>query len=92
MSEPVVDAAAVRHVAELARIELTDEEIDQYRAEFADILDYFDRLDAVPAVPAEERDEHVLRQDDVRPSLPPEEALRNAEETEDGYFKGPRVS
>lgn len=92
MSEPVVDAAAVRHVAELARIELTPEEVERYRAEFAEILKYFDRLDDVPAVEVDDDAENVLRADEVRPSLSPEDALRNADETDDGFFKGPRVS
>lgn len=91
MSDPAVDADDVRHVAELARIELDDREIERFREEFVEILEYFDRLEEVPDVDAEGELENVLRADEVTPSLPQEEAMRNADEREDGYFKGPPV-
>ncbi len=92
MTEPVVDEEAVRHVADLANIELADDEIAAYREEFAEILGYFDRLDDVPDRAPSEGRSNVLRPDTVRDSLAQEEALRNADETEDGYFEGPSVS
>ena len=91
MSDPV-DDAEIRHVAGLARIDLDDEEIDRFAEQFADILDYFAALDAVPDVEAEPDLVNVLRPDEVEACLDQEDALRNAPETEDGYFKGPRVS
>lgn len=91
MSDPAVDADEVRHVAELARIELDDREIERFREEFVEILEYFDRLEEVPDVDAKDELENVLRADKVTPSLPQEEAMRNADEREDGYFKGPPV-
>jgi aspartyl-tRNA(Asn)/glutamyl-tRNA(Gln) amidotransferase subunit C len=87
-----VTADEVRHVADLARVDLDDEEVDEFAAQFADILDYFQALDEVPAVEAEDDLANVMRPDEVREGLSQEEALRNASETEDGYFKGPRVS
>ena len=92
MSESPVDAEVVRHVAALARLGLDDEEVEAFAAQFADILDRFEALDEVPAVEGEDELTNVLRGDEVGAGLTQEEALRNAPETEDGYFKGPRVS
>ncbi|WP_049986500.1 Asp-tRNA(Asn)/Glu-tRNA(Gln) amidotransferase subunit GatC [Halobellus rufus] len=92
MSETPVDAEDVEHVAELARVDLDDEEVDAFAAQFAEILEYFEALDEVPEVESEADLVNVMRPDEVRESLSQEEALGNAAETEDGYFKGPRVS
>jgi aspartyl-tRNA(Asn)/glutamyl-tRNA(Gln) amidotransferase subunit C len=92
MSETPVDAEEVRHVADLARVDLDDDELEAFAAQFADILDYFDALDEVPEVESETDLVNVMRPDEVHEGLTQEEALRNAAETEDGYFKGPRVS
>lgn len=87
-----VDAAAVEHVAELARVDLDDGEVEAFAEQFADVLDRFDRLDEVPEVDREEELVNVMRPDEVREGLTQEEALANAPESEDGFFKGPRVS
>jgi len=86
-----VDDAEVRHVASLARVDLDDEEVELFAEQFADILEYFDALDDVPEVDSEAELDNVMRADEVREGLSQAEALRNAPETEDGYFKGPRV-
>lgn len=92
MSRPAVDEEDVRHVAELARVELSAKDVERFRSEFVDILGYFDRLEEVPDVePADDQDT-VLRPDEIHDSLDQSEALRNAEDTEDGFFKGPPVS
>jgi aspartyl-tRNA(Asn)/glutamyl-tRNA(Gln) amidotransferase subunit C len=92
MSETPVDPDDVRHVADLARIDLDEDEVDQFAAQFADILSYFDALDDVPEVEAEADLVNVMREDEVRDGLSQADALRNAPATEDGYFKGPNVS
>lgn len=92
MSETPVDAAEVEHVAELARVDLDTEEADAFAAQFAEILGYFDALDEVPEVDADEELLNVMRADEVEEGLDQAEALQNAPETEDGLFKGPRVS
>jgi len=92
MTETAVDAEEVRHVADLARVDLDDDEVAEFAGQFADILSYFDELDEVPEVDADPDLVNVMRADEVREGLSQEEALRNAAETEDGYFKGPRVS
>lgn len=88
--EPV-DPEEVRHVAGLARIDLDDEAVEEFASQFADILEYFERLDEVPEVEAEPDLVNVMRDDEVEGGLRHDEALDNAPETEDGYFKGPPV-
>ncbi|MFB6070891.1 MAG: Asp-tRNA(Asn)/Glu-tRNA(Gln) amidotransferase subunit GatC [Halanaeroarchaeum sp.] len=92
MSESPVDAEEVRHVASLARIDLDEDEVDEFTSQFQDILSHFDALEEVPAVEAEPDLVNVMRSDEVRESLSQEEALDNAADTEEGRFKGPRVS
>jgi aspartyl-tRNA(Asn)/glutamyl-tRNA(Gln) amidotransferase subunit C len=92
MSDTGVDPDEVRHVADLARVDLADDEIDLFAEQFADILASFETLDEVPETEREPELTNVMRADEVRDSLGQDEALQNAPETEDGYFKGPRVS
>ena len=92
MSDTPVDAEEVRHVADLARVDLDEDEVATFTSQFQDILEHFEALDEVPAVEAEPDLVNVMRADEVRESLSQEAALENAEETEDGRFKGPRVS
>jgi len=87
-----VDSETVEHVAELARVDLSEEETERFAAQFADILGYFDTLDAVPEADFEADLANVMRADEVEECLDKEAALQNAPETEDGKFKGPRVS
>ena len=92
MSDQPVSPEEVRHVADLARVDLADEEVEQFTAQFGEILEAFETLDEVPETDSEPALENVLRADEIRESLDQEEALRNAPHAEDGYFKGPRVS
>lgn len=92
MTEDAVDSGEVRHMADLARVALDDGEVELFVEQFATILAYFDSLDEVPEVERESDLANVMRADEERASLDREEALRNAPETEDDYFKGPRVS
>ncbi|MFD1570782.1 Asp-tRNA(Asn)/Glu-tRNA(Gln) amidotransferase subunit GatC [Halorubrum laminariae] len=92
VSAAAVDADEVRHVAELARVRLDDEEVAAFVDQFGDILDSFDALDEVPEVDREEDLINVMRPDEIEEGLTQEEVLSNAEETEDGFFVGPKVS
>ncbi|WP_029215352.1 Asp-tRNA(Asn)/Glu-tRNA(Gln) amidotransferase subunit GatC [Kallotenue papyrolyticum] len=82
----------VRHVAHLARLRLSAEELARMRQQLSSILDYMQMLQEVEVggVPptAQVTDVvNVLRPDEVRPSLPVDEALAGAPAREDGYFK-----
>ncbi|NIB99280.1 Asp-tRNA(Asn)/Glu-tRNA(Gln) amidotransferase subunit GatC [Halobacterium sp. R2-5] len=87
-----VDADEVEHVADLARVDLDDEEVAQFADQFGDILEHFEALDEVPEVDAEPDLVNVMRSDEVEDSLSQDEALQNADDSEDGRFKGPKVS
>jgi aspartyl-tRNA(Asn)/glutamyl-tRNA(Gln) amidotransferase subunit C len=90
--EPAVTGEEVRKVADLARVDLTDEEVEEFAEQFEAVLADFETLDEVPEVEDEPDLVNVMRADEVEEGLTQEEALSNASETEDGYFKGPRVS
>jgi aspartyl-tRNA(Asn)/glutamyl-tRNA(Gln) amidotransferase subunit C len=92
MTDSAVDAAEVRHVADLARLDLDEDEVERFTAQLGDIVAAFDALEAVPEVDHEADLTNVMRADEEREGLSRAEALRNAPETEDGFFKGPRVS
>ncbi|WP_158057052.1 Asp-tRNA(Asn)/Glu-tRNA(Gln) amidotransferase subunit GatC [Halorussus halophilus] len=92
MSESSPGPEEVRNIARLARVDLDDEEVERFTEQFADILDYFETLDEVPEVERDADLVNVMREDEARECLSQEDALANAPETEDGYFKGPNVS
>lgn len=85
----------VRHVARLARLALTDAEIESLRGELSDILDYAQQVGQVTAdVPPTSHPyplTNVDRADGARPSLSLQEALANAPQAEDGRFRVPRI-
>ncbi len=86
----------VRHIARLARLGLTDDDVEKFSHQLSDILDYFDRLkevdtdDVTPT--AYPLDLHNVMRDDLPdPSLSPEDALRNAPDRHGEYFRVRRV-
>jgi len=85
----------VEHIANLARLDLTDDEKARYREQLSAILDYFAQLrdlDTTAIPPTSSVAPHsVLREDEPRPGLSPEELLRNAPQTEAGQFRVPPV-
>jgi len=86
----------VTHIARLARLTLTPEDLDRYTQELAQIVAYFDRLAAVDTDSVEIRSGAgaagaVLREDKVCPSLSVDDVLRNAPETKDTFLIVPRV-
>jgi aspartyl-tRNA(Asn)/glutamyl-tRNA(Gln) amidotransferase subunit C len=84
--------AQVEHVAELAKLGLTDEEKDQFSHQLSDILEYADilqRLDteAIPPTAQVNDLRNVMRPDAIQPSLSQDEALANAPAQSDGSFR-----
>ena len=82
----------VRHVAELAKLRLTDEEVAQYAEQLSDILAYAERLQevdtsSVPPTPYVLPLTNVMREDEPAPCLSNEEALANAPDSENGFFR-----
>jgi aspartyl-tRNA(Asn)/glutamyl-tRNA(Gln) amidotransferase subunit C len=86
----------VAYVARLARLALTDEELDTYAAQLAAVLDHAAQVAALDTVgvpptahPLPLR--NVLRLDEPRASLPRDEVLAEAPVTEDDRFRVPRI-
>jgi len=92
MTAPDVDPEDVSHVADLARVDLDEAELDRFTEQFEEILGYFETLEEVPEVESDPDLVNVMRPDEVRESLSQEEALENAPDSEEGHFKGPKVS
>ena len=102
--EPVASSAPsltrddVAHLAHLARLELTEQELDTYVGQLSVILDSVATVSAVAASDADiEPTSHavpltnVYRDDVVRPGLSHEAALAGAPAAEDGRFRVPQI-
>ena len=92
----MIERKDVEHVARLARLALTDAEIERMRAQLNGILAYIEKLNeldtrdvaptahAVPLV-------NVMRDDEAGPCLPRDEALANAPDRAGELFRVPRI-
>ena len=86
----------VKYVADLSRIELTEEELDKLSKQLQDILGFIDQLSQadVSGIPATS---HILpinsifREDNLRDSLPIEKTMANAPQKENNFFVVPKV-
>ena len=86
----------VEHVAKLAQLALSDEEKELFREQLSSILGYAERLneldtDEIPPTATVLPLENIMRDDQVQPSLPQEDALANAPAALDGRFQVPVV-
>ena len=86
----------VAHVARLARLSFTDEELDRFANQLSDILAYADQVTAlttedVPPTSHALPLKNVFRPDEIEPCLSQEKALSTAPEVEQGRFKVPRI-
>lgn len=93
---PTIDLATVRRIARLARLKLSDDEIQLHAGQLARILGYMDQLEAVETSEVEPLAQplsltNVLREDVPRPGVDPDIALCNAPEREGSFFRVPRV-
>ena len=90
----MIDREQVLHVARLARLELTDEEVERMSGELTTILDHVERmneldLDGVEPTSHVVALENVLRADEPRPSWPREQVLEPAPDPAEGAFRVP---
>jgi aspartyl-tRNA(Asn)/glutamyl-tRNA(Gln) amidotransferase subunit C len=82
----------VLHIAELARVGLSDEDVAKFQEQLGDILAHFETLRALDTEGVEPTAyplalESVMRADEVGPSLPQDEVLANAPQADDGSFR-----
>ncbi len=86
----------VEHVAKLARLEVTEDEKAMFARQLSAILTYMDQLKEVDTEGVEPTatvlpTENVWREDAVKPSLTQEQALANAPDQADGFFRVPKI-
>ena len=90
-----IEREDVLHVARLARLELSDAEVERMSAELSKVLDHIETiaelgdLDDVPPTSHVVTIENALRADEPRPCLPPEVALAQAPDVDRGGFRVP---
>ena len=82
----------VLHIAQLAHLGLSEDEVPKFQEQLSESLDYFEALRALDTegVPPTSHPlplESVMREDEVAPSLPVEDVLANAPNVEDGLFR-----
>ena len=86
----------VEHVARLARLELSEGEKDLMTAQLDRILGYMDKLNELDMSQVEPTSHvipmvNVMREDEAKPSLSPDDALANAPDRETPSFRVPRI-
>ena len=87
-----LDLETVEHIAALARIGLTVDEMERMRDQLSAVLDHIEMLqevntDAILPTAQVIQQQNVMRDDVVRPSLSLEQVLLNAPDQEDGYLR-----
>ena len=90
----MIDREQVLHVAKLARLELSGEELEKMEKELASILESIERIGELDLAGVEPTShvvalENVLRADEPRPSTPREKVLELAPDPGDGGFRAP---
>ncbi len=92
----MISRGEIEHIAVLAHLKLTDDEIELFTKQLGDIVDYFDKLqemdtgDIIPTaytIPMR----NVLREDEVEPSYDRDQVLANAPDKKDGQFRVPPI-
>lgn len=91
-----VDRKLIEHVADVARLKLTEAEIREFLPQLKEILGAFSQIQEVDTENIEPslhsvQLKNTAREDIPREPLSNEEALMNTKHKKDGYFKGPRV-
>ena len=87
----------VENVARLARLSLSADEVERFGEQLSSILGYIEKLQQLdvsgvqPTTHAVGVTSTPLRDDELRPSLPPDEALANAPQRDGTYFLVPRI-
>ena len=96
MAEQKIDLDQVSHVAKLARLGLTQPQLEKLAGQLGNILSYVEKLNEMDTTGVEPMShalplKNVLRDDFVQPSLSIEQVLQNAPESEGRFFKVPKI-
>jgi aspartyl-tRNA(Asn)/glutamyl-tRNA(Gln) amidotransferase subunit C len=84
------------HIATLARLSLSEEEKELFGSQLSSILDYMEKLDELDTKDIEPTSHvlslnNVMRDDIPWPSIPKEDALRNAPEHTEKFYRVPKI-
>lgn len=90
------DSIDIRYVAALARLALTDAEIETFGRQLGDLLGHVNRLaeldiESVPATAQVIESRNVVRADEPRPCLDRERVLAEAPQRQGAFFRVPRI-
>jgi aspartyl-tRNA(Asn)/glutamyl-tRNA(Gln) amidotransferase subunit C len=91
-----ISSEEVAKVARLARLDLSQDKVDQYAAQLGDILGYMDKLSELDTASVEPMytpvdQVSVMREDVVRKDYTRADILKNAPETDGAFFIVPRI-
>lgn len=92
----MITKKTIEHVANLARLNISEEEKEQMTQEMESILAYVDKLNQLDTGDVEPQAHvipmyNVFREDEVRPSYDREDIVKNAPVSDEGCFKVPQV-
>ena len=93
----MISAEEVKHVAKLARLELTDDEVEKYSKQLGSILKYVEQMNEVDTTGVEPMPHpipiyNVMREDKVKYEQTKEELMKNAPYEEEGFFRVPKIN
>ena len=91
-----IDQEQVRKVAKLSRLDLTEQEVQEFTGQLGAILEYVEKMNELDTGNVEPLAHclpihNVFRQDCVKDSLGTEKALANAPERDGAFFKVPKI-
>jgi aspartyl-tRNA(Asn)/glutamyl-tRNA(Gln) amidotransferase subunit C len=91
-----IDAKLVDHITGLARLSLSGEEKEAMVSDLSKILAYIEKLNELDITGVEPTSHvldlvNVLREDEPRPSIVPDDALLNAPDRADNFYRVPRI-
>lgn len=92
----LINREVIEHVAKLARLKLEEDNIEELTQKVNNILAFVDKLNEIDTgkIPPTAHIlplQNVFREDEIKPSLPLEDVLKNAPEAEQGCFHVPKV-
>ena len=92
----MISRADVAHVARLARLQLSEADLERMREQLSAILGYVDKLGALDTESVEPTSHavalvNVMREDEVEPCFPREAMLANAPDPEGAFIRVPRI-
>jgi aspartyl-tRNA(Asn)/glutamyl-tRNA(Gln) amidotransferase subunit C len=92
----VLSKEEIEHIAMLARLSLTEEEKELFGAQLSSILDYMEKLNELDTENIEPTSHvlslsNVMREDAPRDSIPREDALSNAPDRTDKFYRVPKI-